>query len=416
MVEAVNTILSPSYPAEQYRADFPVLSQQIYGKELAFLDSAASSQKPQSVIDAVTGAYGETYANIHRGVYWLSMQSTQKFEAVRKKAQAFIHAKSEREIIFVRGATEAINLVAHSFSKAFLQAGDEIIISEMEHHANIVPWQMIRDELGVILKVVPINDAGELVFEEYQSLLSDKTKLVAITHISNALGTINPVKEMIAKAHEVGAKVLIDGCQAVPHLAVDVQDLDVDFYVFSGHKLYGPTGSGVLYGKESLLEAMPPYQTGGEMIRHVTIEKTEFNVLPHKFEAGTPAIAEVIGLGAAIDYLSDIGLDRIAAHEHALLEYATTQLSQIEGLRIIGTAKEKAAIISFVLEGVHPHDIGTILDQQAVAVRAGHHCSHTVMQHFGVNATVRASFGLYNIKEDVDQLVAALRNVKEIFG
>lgn len=396
--------------------DFPVLAQQVYGKRLAFLDSAASSQKPQAVIDAVMSAYSETYANIHRGVYYLSMQSTQKFEQARKKVQQFLHAQSEREIVFVRGATEAINLVAHSFGQAFLQAGDEVIISEMEHHANIVPWQMLRDQYGVVLKVVPINDAGEFLMEEYIKLLSDKTKLVAVTHVSNALGTINPIADIITAAHEIGAKILVDGCQAVPHVAVDVQALDADFYVFSGHKLYGPSGIGVLYGKEALLNAMPPYQTGGEMIRHVTFEKTEFNVLPYKFEAGTPAIAEAIGLGAAIDYVRAVGLDVIAAHEHALLNYATEKLHAIDGLQLIGTAANKAAIVSFVLEGIHPHDIGTILDQEAVAVRAGHHCSHPVMQHYGVNATVRASFGVYNTREDVDQLYAALLKVKEIFA
>lgn len=398
------------------RKDFPVLAREVYGKKLAFLDSAASAQKPQCVIDAERQCYEEEYANIHRGVYWLSQQATKRFEAARKKVQAFINAKQDREIIFVRGGTEAINLVAHSYGKGFLKAGDEIIISEMEHHANIVPWQMLREEKGIVLKVIPFNEAGELDIDAYKELLSDKTKFVAVTHVSNALGTVNPVKEMAKLAHAVGAKILVDGCQAVPHLKVDVQDIDADFYAFSGHKLYGPTGIGVLYGKAELLQAMPPYQTGGEMIRTVTFDKTEYNVIPHKFEAGTPAIAQAIGLGAAIDYLSAFDMDDVRAHDDELVAYASAELQKIKGMRLIGTAKEKVGVVSFVLDGIHPHDIGTILDREGVAVRAGHHCAQPIMQHYQVSATVRASFGIYNNKADVDALVKALQKCQEIFG
>lgn len=404
-----------SYDVAAIRADFPILAQTVYDKPMAFLDTAASAQKPQTVIDAITHIYSKEYANIHRGVYWLSMQATNQFESARKTIQKFLGAAHKEEIIFVRNGTEAINLVANSYG-SLLKEGDEIIISEMEHHANIVPWQMLRDQKNITLRVIPINDAGELVMEEYKNLLNENTKLVAITHTSNALGTINPIKEMIDLAHSAGAKVLVDGCQSVPHEAVNVQTLDADFYVFSGHKLYGPSGVGILYGKKELLDAMPPYQTGGEMIRHVTLEKTEFNVLPYKFEAGTPAIAEAVGLAAAIDYLENIGLDRIAAHEHSLLEYATQKLSSIEGVNLIGTAAHKAGIVSFTLDNVHPHDIGTILDREGVAVRAGHHCAHPVMQHYGVNATVRASFGLYNNTDDVDALVNAVIKTKEWFS
>ena len=416
MAEQARIVISETqWSAERIRQDFPILQQPVYGKKLAFLDSAASAQKPQAVIDALTECYTQSYANIHRGVYYLSMKATEAFEAARQKVQRFIHAKEDREIIFVRGATEAINLVASSYGRHFLNEGDEIIISEMEHHSNIVPWQMLRDEKGIVLRIAPINDAGELLLDEYKALLNERTKLVAMTHVSNALGTITPIKEIIDLAHQAGAKVLVDGCQAVPHLPVDVQALDCDFYAFSGHKMYGPSGIGVLYGKAELLESMPPYQGGGEMIASVTFEKTTYNVIPHKFEAGTPAIAEAIGLGAAVDYLTHIGMKNIAANEAELLRYGTEQLSAIDGLTLVGTAKEKASILSFTLKGVHPHDIGTIIDHEAVAVRTGHHCAQPVMKHFGIAATARASLGVYNTKEDIDALVKAIHKVQEFF-
>lgn len=401
-----------TFDAGRIAADFPILQTPVYGKRLVFLDSAASSQKPQSVVDTLTNVYTQSYANIHRGVYYLSMKATEAFESARKKLQHFINAKEDREIIFVRGATEAINLVACSYG---LQSGDEVIISEMEHHSNIVPWQMLREEKGIKLHVVPINDEGEFQIDAYKKLLNKRTKLVAVTHVSNALGTITPIKDIIRLAHEAGAVVLVDGCQAVPHLPVDVQELDCDFYVFSGHKMYGPSGIGVLYGKASLLEAMSPYQGGGEMISSVTFEKTTYNVIPHKFEAGTPAIAEAIGLGAAVDYLSAIGMENIAAYEAELLAYGTEKLFAVKGLRLIGTAAHKAGILSFTLEGIHPHDIGTVFDREGVAVRTGHHCAQPVMQHFKVPATVRASLGIYNTKEDIDALVAAIHRVREFF-
>jgi cysteine desulfurase/selenocysteine lyase len=405
-----------AYDIEKIRADFPILSREVYGKPLVYLDNGASAQKPRQVIDAMTDVFESYYSNVHRGVHWTSQKSTEGFEAGRVTVAKFINAASVNEIIFTRGATESINLVAHSWGRKFLKAGDEVIISHMEHHANIVPWQMLRQDIGIDLKVVPIDDDGNFMFDEFESLLSPKTRLVAVTHVSNALGTVVPVKAVIERAHAVGALVLLDGCQAVQHTAVNVQDLDVDFYVFSGHKLYGPTGIGVLWGREDILNSMDPYQTGGEMISSVTFEKTTFKNAPHRFEAGTPAIAEAIGLGAAIDYVQAIGLDNIAAHEHGILQYATERLLTIKGLRIIGTAKEKTAIISFDLDGVHPHDIGTFVDRAGVAVRVGHHCAQPVMERYGVAATARASFGLYNTRGEVDALVDALEETRKFFG
>jgi cysteine desulfurase/selenocysteine lyase len=398
------------------KRDFPILAGLSHGKPLVFLDSAASAQKPQAVIDAVRRCYEAEYANVHRGVYELSQRATETYEAGRERVRRFINAREAREIIFVRGATEAINLVAQSFGRAFLKAGDEIVVSAMEHHSNIVPWQMLRDEKGVVLRVAPISDAGELDLDAFAALLSPKTKLISITHVANALGTVVPVAEIVRLAKAQGIPVLIDGCQAVPHMAVDVAKLDCDFYVFSGHKLYGPSGIGVLYGKAAVLEAMPPWQGGGDMIRSVTFERTEYGDLPHKFEAGTPHISGPAGLAAAIDYVEDIGLDAIGAHERDLVQYATERLSAINSLRLIGTARDKAGVVSFVLEGMHPHDVGTILDHHGIAVRAGHHCAQPVMDRFGVPATVRASFGVYNSRADVDALVAGLGRVIEVLG
>ncbi len=397
------------------RADFPILGQTVHGKPLTFLDSAASAQKPQAVIDAVSNLYQTGYANIHRGIYKLSQDATESYEHVREQVRELINAEHSKECIFVRGATEGINLVAQSWGRTFLEAGDEIILSEIEHHSNIVPWQMLRDEKGLVIKVAPVDDDGALDLNAFAALLSPKTKLVAMVHVSNVIGTIMPVKKVIELAHAAGAKVLIDGCQAVPHMPVDVRALDADFYVFSGHKIYGPTGIGVLYGKAALLDAMPPWQGGGDMISTVTFEKTTFNELPHKFEAGTPNIAGGIGLGAAIDYVKSIGFEAIAAHEAALLDYATDKLRGINQLRIIGTAPEKGAILSFVIDDIHPHDIGTILDREGVAVRTGHHCAQPAMERFGITATVRASFGLYNDFSDVDRLAGAIRKALEIF-
>ena len=404
------------YPIEQIRADFPILNEKIRNKPLVYLDNAASCQKPQAVIDSIVHVYTHEYANIHRGVHTLSVKATDRFETTREKVKNFINAASEKEIIFVRGATEAINLVAQSFGKSQLKAGDEIVISAMEHHSNIVPWQMLCQQIGTVLKVAPMNLQGELIVDAFESLLGDKTKLVAITHMSNALGTINPVEKIIAAAHAKNIPVLLDGAQAIPHMPVDVQALDCDFYVFSGHKLYGPSGTGVLYGKKALLEAMPPYQGGGDMIRTVTFEKTEYAGLPHKFEAGTPAIAEIIGLGAAIDYVSAIGMDRIAAYEADLLAYATAQAEQIKGLNIIGQAAEKGGILSFTLDRIHPHDIGTMLDSLGIAIRAGHHCAMPVMDFYGVPATARASFAMYNTREEIDILMQGIQSLIEVFG
>jgi len=404
------------FDARRAREDFPILKTAAHGKPLVFLDSAASAQKPRQVIDAVAHVYEAEYANIHRGVYELSERTTAAFEDAREKTRAFLNAREAREIVFVRGATEAINLVAQSFGRAFLKEGDEIVLSALEHHSNIVPWQILRDMTGVVLRVAPVNDAGEIELEAYEKLLNARTRLVAITHVSNAIGTVTPIREIIRLAHAKGVPVLVDGCQAVPHQKVDLQALDCDFYAFSGHKLYGPSGIGVLYGKAEHLEAMPPYQGGGDMIRSVTFEKTDFNVIPYKFEAGTPHIAGAIGLGAAIDYLEGLGLADIAAHEQALLQHATARLSQVEGLRIVGTAAEKSSILSFTLAAAHPHDIGTILDGEGIAIRTGHHCAQPLMDRFCVAATARASFGLYNTTEDADALAEGLRKVLEIFG
>ncbi|MGZ4970951.1 MAG: SufS family cysteine desulfurase [Methylobacter sp.] len=398
------------------RADFPILAEKIRNKPLVYLDNAATCQKPQAVIDSIVHLYSHDYANVHRGVHTLSVRSTDKFEGARTKIKEFINAASEKEIIFVRGATEAINLVAQTYGKANIKAGDEILITAMEHHSNIVPWQLLCKETGAILKVAPINLQGELIYDEFEKLISDKTRLVSVVHMSNALGTINPVKKIIAAAHDKGIPVLLDGAQAIPHMAVDVQDLDCDFYVFSGHKLYAPSGIGVLYGKQALLEAMPPYQGGGDMIRKVTFEETEYNVLPYKFEAGTPSIADAVGLGAAIDYLNTVGMDNIAAYEAELLAYATEKAKQIKGLRIIGEAEHKGAILAFVLDKIHPHDIGTMLDSLGIAIRAGHHCAMPVMDFFEVPATARASFAMYNTKDEIDVLMKGIESLIEVFG
>ncbi len=405
-----------NFPVEKIRADFPILAELIRNKPLVYLDNAASCQKPQAVIDSIVHLYSHDYANVHRGVHTLSVRSTDKFEGARTKVKDFINAASEKEIIFVRGATEAINLVAQTYGKANIKAGDEILITAMEHHSNIVPWQMLCQQTGAILKVAPINLQGELIYDEFEKLISDKTKLVSVVHMSNALGTINPVEKIIAAAHAKNIPVMLDGAQAIPHMAVDVQGLDCDFYVFSGHKLYAPSGIGVLYGKQALLEAMPPYQGGGDMIRKVTFEETEYNTLPYKFEAGTPNIADVVGLGAAIDYLNAIGMDKIAAYEAELLDYATEKAKQIKGLRIIGEAEHKGAILSFVLDKIHPHDIGTMLDSLGIAIRAGHHCAMPVMDFYQVPATARASFAMYNTKEEIDVLMKGIESLIEVFG
>jgi len=400
---------------EAVRSDFPILKKKVRGKPLVYLDNAATTQKPQQMLDALTRFYVDTCANIHRGLHQLSEHATREYEEAREKVRRFLNAREAREIIFVRGATEAVNLVAHSWGRGNLQPGDEVLITGMEHHANIVPWQVLCQEKGVKLRVAPISDAGELLLEEFEKRLGPRTRLVAVAHVSNALGTVNPVRRIVEMAHRQKTLVLIDGAQAAPHTRIDVQALGCDFYAFSGHKLYGPTGVGALYGKAKLLERMPPYQCGGDMIRSVTFEKTTFNTIPYKFEAGTPNIAGAIGLGAAIDYVEGIGLERIAAHEHDLLAYATRRLAEIPGLRIIGTAPEKAAVISFVLDGIHAHDIGTILDREGIAVRAGHHCAQPVMARFGVPATTRASFAFYNTRQEVDALVAGIHKVQEVF-
>lgn len=401
--------------AQRWRADFPILNERVHGKPLSYLDNAATTQKPLAVIEAEADYYRHVNANVHRGVHLLSQRATDAFEGARAKTARFINAARAEELVFVRGTTEAINLVAQSYARPRLKPGDEILISAMEHHSNIVPWQMVCEQTGAVLKVVPIDDAGEFEFDAYERLLSERTRLVAVTHLANALGTINPVARIVALAHARGVAVLLDGAQAISHLPVDVRALDCDFYAFSGHKIYGPTGIGVLYAKAALLDAMPPYQGGGDMIRSVSFEKTEYNTIPYKFEAGTPNIAGAIALGAALDYVSTIGIEAIAAHEADLLDYATAAARELPGLRLIGTASQKASILSFVLDGVHAHDAGTILDHQGVAVRAGHHCAMPVMQRFGVPATVRASFGLYNTREDVDALVAGLGKIREMF-
>jgi cysteine desulfurase/selenocysteine lyase len=398
-----------------WRRDFPILHTTVAGKPLVYLDNAATTQKPQSVIDAEVAYYSQTNANVHRGVHTLSQRATDQYEAARDKVRRFINAASSKEIVFVRGTTEAINLVAQSYARPLLTADDNIIISAMEHHSNIVPWQMVCAQTGAELRVVPVNDAGEFEFDVFTKLIGPGTKLVAVTHLSNALGSIAPVKRIVELAHANGVPVLLDGAQAVSHIGVDVAALDCDFYAFSGHKIFVPTGSVAHYGMDSLLEAMPPYVGGGDMIRSVTFGKTEYNDLPYKFEAGTPNIAGAIGLGAALDYVTAIGIDAIARHEHELLEYATQRVSAIPGLRIIGTAAQKASILSFTMDGIHPHDIGTILDHAGVAIRAGHHCAMPLMQRFGLSGTARASFAFYNTRAEVDALAAALHQVREMF-
>ncbi|HVY04722.1 MAG TPA: cysteine desulfurase [Burkholderiales bacterium] len=413
---AAHALKPAALDVERLRADFPILDLKVNGKPLAYLDNAASSQMPRQVIDRLVQYRTREHANIHRGVHYLSETATAAYEGARVKIQRFINAKEAREVIYTHGTTDSLNLVMHGFGRAFIGAGDEIVVSQLEHHSNIVPWQMLCEEKGAKLRVIPCNDAGELLLEEYEKLLGASTRLVAITHVSNALGTINPVKEMIALAHKQGIPVLVDGAQAIPHMKIDVQDLDCDFYAFSSHKMCGPTGIGVLYGKAALLEKMKPFEGGGDMILSVTFEKTVYNVIPHKFEAGTPPIEAGIGLGAAIDYLESVGMDRIAAHEHDLLAYATESFARVKDARIVGTAKSKAGVLSFTLKGVHPHDVGTILNEEGVAVRTGHHCAQPVMQRFGIPATARASFYLYNTMAEVDALVAGIQKVRKIFG
>ena len=415
-MSALTTDIAAGFDVESIREDFPVLKQTIHGKPLVYLDNAATAQKPYAVIEAIRKFHEVDCANIHRGVHELSQRSTAAYELTRAKMKRFLNARSKSELIFVRGTTEGINLVASSWGHKNVREGDEIIISAMEHHSNIVPWQMLCESTGATLRVIPINDRGELVMEAYEKLLNPRTKMVAVTHVSNALGTINPVAEIISMAHRAGALALIDGAQAAPHLKVDMQALDADFYALSGHKMVGPTGIGILYGKSKLLNAMPPYQGGGDMIKTVTFEKTTYADLPYKFEAGTPNIAGGIGLGAAVDYLNNIGLNRIAAYEHELLVYGTQALEQIPGLRMIGTAREKAAVLSFVIEGIHPHDIGTVLDLDGIAVRTGHHCAQPVMDRFHVPATTRASLAFYNTLAEIDTLVRGIHKVKEVFA
>ena len=398
------------------RADFPILAELINGKPLVYLDNAATSQKPLVVLDAIANYYEHMNANIHRGVHTLSVRATEAHDAARLTVKRFINAADTREVIFVRGATEAINLVAQTYGRRHVAAGDEVLITAMEHHSNIVPWQILCEDKGAHLKVAPIDDRGELLLDEFARLIGPRTKIVAVTQVSNALGTILPLREMIELAHHRGVPVLVDGAQAVPHFAVDVQALDADFYAFSGHKVYGPTGIGVLYGKRALLNAMPPYQGGGDMIRSVTFEKTTYNDLPWKFEAGTPDIAGAIALGAALEYITGLGMDNIAAHEHDLLAYATQAVGAIPGVQLIGTARERAGVLSFVLDGVHPHDLGTILDREGIAIRTGHHCAQPVMKRFGIPATARASFAVYNTKAEVDALVAGIRTAREVFA
>jgi cysteine desulfurase/selenocysteine lyase len=415
-MSAITSVISAGFDVDKVREDFPVLKQRIHGKPLVYLDSAATAQKPFAVIEAIRKFYEVDCANIHRGVHELSQRSTAAYEETRIKAKRFLNARAKNELIFVRGATEGINLVASSWGRKNVKAGDEIVISTLEHHSNIVPWQMLCEEKGARLRVIPVDDRGELLLEEYEKLLGPRTRMVAVGHVSNALGTINPVRQIVEMAHRAGALALIDGAQAAPHMKIDVQALDADFYAFSGHKVIGPTGIGILYGKAKLLNSMPPYQGGGDMIKSVTFEKTVYADLPYKFEAGTPNIAGGIGLGAAFDYVTRLGLDNIAAYEHELLLYGTEALSRIPGLRIIGTAREKAAVLSFVIDGIHPHDIGTVLDRQGIAVRTGHHCAQPVMDRFGVPATTRASLAFYNTFAEIDALAAGLAIVKEIFS
>lgn len=409
------TASQTAFDVFRIRKDFPILKQEVHGKPLVYLDNAATSQKPQQVIDALVHYYTAENSNVHRGVHYLSEIATQEYEGARSKVRTLLNAAEDKEIVFVRGTTEAINLVAYSYGRKNIGAGDEIIISAMEHHSNIVPWQMLCEATGARLRTIPMTDDGELILEEYEKLLGPRTKFVSIVHLSNSLGTINPVKKIVGMAHSYGVPVLLDGAQAVPHTTVDVRELDCDFYAFSGHKLFGPTGIGVLYGRAELLEAMPPFQGGGDMIKAVTFEKTTYNDLPYKFEAGTPNIAGAIGLGAAIDYVLGIGLDEIAAYEHELLEYGTEQLSTIDELRLIGIAKDKASIMAFYMDRIHPHDLGTILDAEGIAIRTGHHCTQPVMERFGIPATARASLAFYNTKEEIDYLVKGINKAIEVF-
>ena len=404
------------FDVERVRADFPILAQTVHGHKLVYLDNAATSHKPKAVLDAILHYYQFDNANIHRGVHYLSERATEEYEAARNRVQGFLHAGRASEIIFVRSATEAINLVAQTYGRVHVGRGDEVLITAMEHHSNIVPWQLLCEEKDAKLRVAPINDRGELILEEFEALLSARTKIVAVGHVSNALGTVNPVGEIIHLAHQKNIPVLVDGAQAVPHMAVNVQELDCDFYAFSGHKVYGPTGIGALYGKAALLDQMPPYQGGGDMISSVTFEKTVYNKVPHKFEAGTPHMAGAVGLRAAIEYLDKLGLDAIAAYEHELLSYATDRVSALPGVRLIGTARQKTGVLSFVMDGVHPHDIGTILDQEGIAIRTGHHCAQPVMERFGVDATARASISFYNTKGEIDRLLGGIQKVREVFG
>ena len=406
----------PALDVLRVRSDFPILKLEIGGKPLVYLDNAASSQMPQQVIDRLVRYQSLQHANINRAVHYLSETATREYEDARRKIASFINAREEREIVFTSGTTDAINLVMHGYGRKFISAGDEIILTTLEHHSNIVPWQMLAAEKGAKIRVVPINDAGELLIDEYESLFNERTRMVGVLHVSNALGSVNPVKRMIATAHAHGVPVLVDGAQAAPHMPIDMQDLDCDFYAFSGHKLCGPTGIGVLYGKAETLERMQPFKGGGDMILSVTFEKTTYNTIPHKFEAGTPPIAAAIGLGAAVDYLSCVGMERIAAYEAALLDYATAQVNRLPGVRIIGTAAHKAAVLSFVVDGVHPHDVGTLLNEEGVAVRTGHHCAQPVMQRFGLPATSRASFAFYNTEAEVDALIAGIRTVQKVFS
>ncbi len=403
------------YNVEEIRADFPILARTVYGKPLVYLDNGATTQKPRCVVDAITDEYYSVNANVHRGVHFLSQQATELHEASRETVRRFINARSTHEIVFTRGTTESINLLAASFGEAFMQEGDEVIVSVMEHHSNIVPWQLLQARKGIRLRVIPMNDRGELLTDEYEKLFSERTRIVSVTHVSNVLGTVNPVAELIHTAHAHGVPVLVDGAQSIPHMPVDVQALDADFYVFSAHKVYGPTGVGVLYGKEDWLDRLPPYQGGGEMIQHVSFERTTFNELPFKFEAGTPDYIGTTGLARALDYVSALGMERIAAYEHELTGYATRRLKEIPGMRIFGEAKEKGSVISFLVGDIHPFDMGTLLDRLGIAVRTGHHCAQPLMQRLGIEGTVRASFGLYNTKEEADALVAGVERVSRMF-
>ena len=403
------------YNVEEIRADFPILARTVYGKPLVYLDNGATTQKPRCVVDAITDEYYSVNANVHRGVHFLSQQATELHEASRETVRRFINARSTNEIVFTRGTTESINLLASSFGEAFLGEGDEVLVSTMEHHSNIVPWQLLQMRKGIKLRVIPMNDCGELLLDEYERLFTERTRIVCVTHVSNVLGTVNPVKDMIATAHAHGVPVLVDGAQSIPHMPVDVQALDADFYVFSGHKVYGPTGVGVLYGKEEWLDKLPPYQGGGEMIQHVSFERTTFNELPFKFEAGTPDYIGTTGLARALDYVTTLGMDRIAAYEHDLTEYATHRLKEIPGMRIFGEAAEKGSVISFLVGDIHHFDMGTLLDRLGIAVRTGHHCAQPLMQRLGIEGTVRASFALYNTKEEIDALVAGVERVSRMF-